>query len=140
MGLVRRLVQHWLMKFTNGQFRRSYIALCNKRIAELEREYADLLKKPYTAARLSEIISELGSNWNNKLKYEDINSEANLNGAKSLWQIQNEVSDIVHEAKHKITIAKKSEDKLAVYIEGLLKLRYVLDEWETESECQGELT
>ena len=132
IGIFRRLFKYESTKLTDSQFKHYYIEFCNKRIAELEREYADLIQKPYQAGRLSEIISELGSMWNEKLQYEDIESEENLNGAKSLWQVQNEVSDIVHEAKQKIAIAKESEDKLTVYIEGLLELRYVLNEWETE--------
>jgi len=108
------------------------MGFCNKRIAELEREYAELMQKPYQAGRLSEIISELGSMWNERLKYEDIESAANANGAKSLRQVQNDVSDIVQEVKQKITISKESDDKFIVFIEGLLKLRYVLNEWETE--------
>ena len=132
IGIFWRLFKYESTKLTDSQFKHYYIEFCNKRIAELEREYADLIQKPYQAGRLSEIISELGSMWNEKLQYEDIESEENLNGAKSLWQVQNEVSDIVHEAKQKIAIAKESEDKLTVYIEGLLELRYVLNEWETE--------
>ena len=132
IGIFRRLFKHESTKLTDSEFRQYYIEFCNKRIAELEREYASLIQKPYQAGRLGEIISELGSSWNKKLKYEDIDSEANLNGAKSLWQIQNDVSTIVQKAKQQIAIAKESEDKLTVYVEGLLKLRYVLDEWETE--------
>ena len=132
IGIFRRLFKHESTKLTDSEFRQYYIEFCNKRIAELEREYASLIQKPYQAGRLGEIISELGSSWNKKLKYEDIDSEANLNGAKSLWQIQNDVSTIVQKAKQQIAIAKESEDKLTVYVEGLLKLRYVLNEWETE--------
>ncbi len=133
IGILRRLFKHKSTGLTDSESRRYYIEFCNKRIAELEREYADLIKKPYQAGRLGEIISELGSMWNERLRCADIESEANLNGAKSLWQVQSEVSDIVHEAKQEIATAKESEDKLIVYLEGLIKLRYVLNEWETES-------
>jgi len=98
---------------------------------DLEREYADLIKKPYQAGRLSEIISELGSVWNERMRYEDIDSAANINGAKSLWQVQNDVSNIVQQAKQEIARAQRYDDKFIIFIEGLLKLSYVLDEWET---------
>ena len=81
---------------------------------------------------MSEIISELGSIWNERLRYEDIDSAVNGNGAKNLWQVQNEVGDIVHEVKQQIAISKDSDDKLIVFEEGLLKLRHILSEWETE--------
>jgi len=70
--------------------------------------------------------------WNERLRYEDTKSAVNGNGAKNLRQVQDEVSDIVQEAKQQIAISKESDDKFIVFIEGLLKLRYVLDEWETE--------
>jgi len=104
----------------------------NKRIAELEREYADLVQKPYQAGRLSEIISELGRIWNERFQYEDVESVINGNGAKNLQQVQNEVSAIVSEAKQKIEKAKNLENKHIAYLENLLKLRDILNEWETE--------
>ena len=132
MGLFRRLFKYESTKLTDSEFRHDYIEFCNKRIAELEREYADLIQKPSEAGRLSEIISELGSIWNERLRYEDIERTINGNGAKNLWQVQNEVSDIVHEVKQQIAISKESDDKFIVFEEGLLKLRHVLNEWETE--------
>ena len=132
IGLFRRLFKYESTKLTDSEFRHDYIEFCNKRIAELEREYADLIQKPYEAGRLSEIISELGSIWNERLRYEDIERTINGNGAKNLWQVQNEVSDIVHEVKQQIAISKESDDKFIVFEEGLLKLRHVLNEWETE--------
>jgi len=131
-SLFRGLFRHRSAKLSDSEFRNYYIEFCNKKIAKLERKYVELIQKPYQAGRLSEIISELGRMWNERLRYEDIESVVNVNGAKSLWQVQKEVSDIVHEAKQKITISKESEDKLVVYLDGLLKLRYVLNEWETE--------
>ena len=77
------------------------------------------------------IISELGSVWNERMRYEDIDSAANINGAKSLWQVQNDVSNIVQQAKQEIARAQRYDDKFIIFIEGLLKLSYVLDEWET---------
>jgi hypothetical protein len=108
------------------------VGFYDKRIAELEREYADLIQKPYRAGRLSEIISELGRMWNERLQYEDVESVINENGAKNLQQVQNEVSAIVSEAKQKIEKAKNLENKHIAYLEDLLKLRDVLNEWETE--------
>ena len=132
IGKFRRLFNHESTKLTDSEFKHYYIESCKKRITELEREYADLIEKPYQAGRLSEIISELGSIWNERLRYEDIDSAVNGNGAKNLWQVQNEVGDIVHEVKQQIAISKDSDDKLIVFEEGLLKLRHVLNEWETE--------
>ena len=132
IGSLRRLFKYESAKLIDSEFRHYYAELCNKRIAELEKEYADLIQKPYQAGRLTEIISELGNMWNKRLRYEDIESVANGNGSKNIWQVQNEVSDIVQEAKQQITVSKESDDKLAVFVESLEKLRYVLNEWETE--------
>ena len=132
IGIFRRLFKHESTKLADSEFRHYYIEMCNKRIAELEREYVDIIQKPYQAGRLSEIISELGSMWNERLRYEDNERTVNGNGAKNLWQVQNEVSDIVQEAKQQIAISKESDDKFIVFEEGLLKLRHVLNEWETE--------
>lgn len=129
---LRRLFKYEPAELIDSEFRHQYIELCNKRIAELEKEYADLIQKPYQAGRLAEIISELGNMWNKKLRYEDIENVTNGNGSKNIWQVQNEVSDIVQEAKQQITVSKESDDKLAVFVESLEKLRYVLNEWETE--------
>ena len=131
-GPLRKLFKYESAKLIGSEFRHHYTELCNKRIAELEKEYADLIQKPYQAGRLAEIISELGNMWNKRLRYEDIESGANGNGSKNIWQVQNEVSDIVQEAKEQITVSKESDDKLAVFVESLEKLRYVLNEWETE--------
>ena len=107
------------------------IEFYNKKIEELEKEYADLIQKPYQAGRLSEIISDLGKMWNERLRYEDVESAINGNGAKNLQQVQEDVSDIVQEVKQQIATSKDSDDKLIVFEEGLLKLRHVLNEWET---------
>lgn len=132
IGIFRRLFKQESTELTDGESRRYKIELCSKRIAELEREYLNIIQKPYQAGRLSEIISQLGTMWNARLRYEDIKSAVNGNGAKNLWQVQNEVKDIVQEAKHHIAISKGSDDKNTIFIEGLLKLRHVLEEWETE--------
>jgi len=104
----------------------------DKRIEELEREYKDLIQKPYQAGRLSEIISELGRMWNDRLRYEDVRSVINGNAAKNLRQVQKDVGDIVQEVKQQIAISRESDEKFTVFIDGLLKLRHVLDEWESE--------
>jgi len=132
IGLFRKLFKNESTKLTDSEHRHYYIEFCNKRIAELEREYKGLIQKPYQASRLSEIISELGSMWNERLRYEDIESAANGDGAKNIWQVQNDVSVIVQEVKQQIAISKESDDKFTVFVEGLLKLKYVLNEWETE--------
>ena len=132
IGKFRRLFNNESAKLTDSEFIHYYIESCKEKITELEREYAELIEKPYQAGRLAEIISELGNMWNKKLRYEDIENVANGNGSKNIWQVQNEVSDIVQEAKQQITVSKESDDKLAVSVESLEKLRYVLNEWETE--------
>jgi hypothetical protein len=131
-GIFRRLFKHESTKLADSELRHSYIEACKRRIVELEREFADLIQKPYQAGRLSEIISELGSMWNEILRHESINNAVNGNGAKNLWQVQDEVSNIVQEAKQQIAISKESDSKFIVFVEGLLNLRYVLDEWETQ--------
>ena len=132
IGILRRLFKHESTKVTDSELRHHYIEFCSKKISDLEREYLDLIQKPYQAGRLNEIISELGIMWNKRLRYEDTKSTVNGNGAKNLWQIRDEVSNIVQEAKQQIAISKESDDKLTVFVEGILKLRHVLDEWETE--------
>ncbi len=129
-GMFRKFFNQETPKFTDAEFKHYYIEFCNQRIAELEREYMELIQKPYQAGRLSEIISELGSIWNERLRYEDVDSAVNGNGAKNLGQVQHEVSHIVQEAKQQLAISRESDDKLAVFEESLLKLRQVLDEWE----------
>ena len=123
------MLRHEPIRLTENEIRHYYINFCNRRIAELQEQYADIITKPHEACRLSEIISELGRLWNEKMRYEEGEKSIYVNGAKSLWQVQNEVSDIVCEARHKIKKANEKEDKLNVFMEGLLKLRHVLDEW-----------
>ena len=130
-GKFRRLFNNESTKETDSEFKRDYIEFCKKRITELEREYAELIEKPYQAGRLTEIISELGSIWNERLRYEDIDSEVDGNGAKNLWQVQNDVGDIVREVRQQIAISKDSDDRLIVFEESLKKLRHVLSKWET---------
>ena len=132
IGPFRRLFNNESAKLTDSEFKYHYVEFCKKRIAELEREYAELIEKPYQAGRLSEIISELGSIWNERLRYEDIDIAAGTNGAKSLWQVQDDVSSIVQEAKKQIAEAKENDNRSVIFAEALVKLRQVLDEWETE--------
>ena len=80
IGIFRRLFKHESTKLANGEFRHSYIEFCNKRIAELEREFADLIQKPYEAGRLSEI---------------------NIQDRKSRKQHVRQVRNQVHERKRK---------------------------------------
>jgi len=132
LGLVLRLFHNKTTKLTDSELKQYYLEFCEKRIAELEREYADLIKKPYQAGRLSEIISELGSIWNERLRYEDIDSAVSINSAKSLQQVQNDVNNIVQEAKQKIAEVNEYDDRLIIFMDGLLQLRCALDEWDTE--------
>jgi len=133
IGLFQKVLRHSSTKLTDSEFQQYSVDFCNQRIAELEREYADLTKQPYQAGRLSEIISELGRMWNERLRYEDTDDAADRDGAKDLWQVQNDVSNIVQESKQRIAKAKEPDDRFVIFIEGLLKLRYVLDEWETDN-------
>lgn len=122
--MIGKSEDHSIMNQQNIEF-------YDKRIAELEREHADLIGKPYQASRLSEIISELGRMWNERLRYEDVESAINGNGTKNLQQVQENVSDIVQAVKQQIATSKASDDRLIVFEEGLQKLRHVLNEWET---------
>ena len=132
IGLFRRLFKLESAKLTDSEFKHYYKACCKRRITELEREYADLIERPYEAGRLSEIISELGCLWNERLRYEEIELAGNGNGTKNLWQIQNEVRNIAQGAIQQIAKSKDSDDKFIICIEGLLKPIYLLDEWEIE--------
>jgi hypothetical protein len=132
IGPFRKFFNNESAKLTDTEIKHYYIESCKKRITELESEYAELIEQPYQAGRLSEIISELGNIWNERLRYEDIDNEASTNGAKSLWQVQNDVSSIVQEAKQQIARAKKHDNRSALFAEALVKLRQVLDEWEIE--------
>ena len=131
LTLIKRILRRESTHLTESEIRYYYINLCNRRIAELQGQYADIITKPHKAHRLSEIISELGRLWNEKMRYEEKERLTYVNGAKSLWQVQNEVSEIICEAKQKIAEANKQEDKFNVFMEGLLRLRYVLDDWKT---------
>ena len=131
-GIFRRLSNCEITKISDTELRNNYIEFYNKRIEELEKEYTELIQKPYQAGRLSEIISELGRMWNERLRYEDVEGEINGNGAKNLQQVRKDVSDIVQGVKQQIAISKESDDKVAIFIKGLEKLRFVLNEWEPE--------
>ena len=133
IGLFQKVLRHSSTKLTDSESQQYSVDFCNQRITELESEYADLTKQPYQAGRLSEIISELGRMWNERLRYEDTDDAADRDGAKDLWQVQNDVSNIVQESKQRIAKAKEPDDRFVIFIEGLLKLRYVLDEWETDN-------
>jgi hypothetical protein len=133
IGLFQKVLRNSSTKLTDSESQQYSVDFFNQRIAELEREYAELTKQPYQAGRLSEIISELGRMWNERLRYEDIDDAANRDGAKGLWQVQNDVSNIVQESKQRIAKAEEPDDRFVIFMEGLLKLRYVLDEWETDN-------
>ena len=131
-GPFRRFFNNDSAKLSDSEFKYRYVEFCKKRITELEKEYAELIEQPYQAGRLSEIISELGNIWNERLQYEDVDIAASTNGAKSLWQVQNDVSSIVQEAKKQIAETKETDNRSIIFAEALVKLRHVLDEWETE--------
>ena len=131
LTFIKKLLRRESTHLTESEIRYYYINFCNRRIAELQGQYADIITKPHKARRLSEIISELGMLWNEKMRYEEDERLTNVNGAKSLWQVQNEAREIVCEARQKIVKANDKEDKLNVFMEGLLKLKYILDDWKT---------
>ena len=130
LNAVKRVLNHKPSNILESVLRHYYLPLYNRRITKLERQYNDLINEPYKAGKLSEIISKLGKLWNEKLKYEDCEIEDRVNGAKSLWQVQEEVYEIVKDARYKITSAKTRNKKHQVFTEGLKKMAAVLDEWE----------
>ena len=129
-GIFRRLSNREITKISDTELRNTYIEFYNKRIEELEKEYTELIQKPYQAGRLSEIVSELGRMWNERLRYEDVEGKINGDGAKNLQQVRKEVSDIVQGVKEQLAISKELDDKIAVLMKGLEKLSVVLDKWE----------
>ena len=130
-GIFRKLSNHETTRLSDTELRNNYIEFYNKRIEELEKEYKELIQKPYQAGRLSEIISELGKMWNERLRYEDVEGEINGNGAKNLQQVRKDVSDIVQGVKDRLAMSKELDDKIAVLMKGLEKLSVVLDKCET---------
>jgi hypothetical protein len=124
--MKRRIFQ----RKSNGVLKNETQHYYELRIAELEKQYADLVDQPYSAGKLSEIVSELGKLWNEKLKSEENERLAGANGAKSLQQIQEEVQEIINNARYQITSAKDREAKRRVFQQGLRKVITILDEWE----------
>ena len=108
--IFRNIFNRESTKLTDTESKHYYIEFYNKRIVELEREYKELIQKPYQAGRLSEIISELGRMWNERLRYEDVESTVNGDGAKNLQQVQKDISDIVQETKQQIAISQESDE------------------------------
>ena len=129
---LKKTHDHKSKRLTDAEFKDNSVELCNKKIEELEKEYKELIQKPYQAGRLSEIISELGRLWNEKLKYESAESAAGGNGHKKIWQVQKDIGKVVQEVKQQIAISEESDEKLNFFIDGLLRLRYLLNEWEIE--------
>ena len=127
----KKTPEHESTQSTDAEFKHNYIESCNKKIEELEKEYQELIKKPYQAGRLSEIVSELGRVWNEKLKYEDAESAEGGNSHKKIWQVQKDIDKVVQEVKQQIAISEESDEKRTFFIDGLLRLRYLLNEWET---------
>ena len=119
------------MKLTKSEINHYYIAHCNRRITELQNEYADLLTKPNKAGRLCEIISELGHWFDEKYRYEEPEMIIDSNGAKSLGQVQNEVYEIISAAMQEIATSKNKKNKCQLFKDSLQRIMYVLDEWET---------
>ena len=133
-GIFRKPSNHETTTLSDAELRNSYIDFYDKRIEELENEYKELIQKPYQAGRLSEIISELGRIWNERLRYQDVEGEINSNGAKNLQQVRKDVSDIVQEVKSQIEISIGSNERLSVFAKGLEKLIAVVGEWEPRLE------
>ena len=130
-GIFRRLSNHKTKILSDNELRENYIEFYNKKIAELEKEYKELIQKPYQASRLSEIVSELGRMWNERLRYEDVEGKINGDGAKNLQQVRKEVSNILQGVKEQLPMSQELDDKMAVLMKGLEKLSIVLDKWET---------
>ena len=121
----------WPKRLTKSEIRRHPTYHYIGEIEKLNQEYGDLIVKPYNVARLSEIISELGKLWNGKLQYEEDNQLIEGNGRKSLWQVQESVHAIMYETSQKIDKTKRKEGKHKAFVEGLYRIRSILDEWDT---------
>lgn len=131
LKLLRGSFARWPKRLTRNEMRRHNEYHHIRGIEKLQQEYADLIVKPHNVARLSEIISELGKLWNDKLRYEEENQLIRGNGRKSLRQVQESVHEIVCETGHKIDTAKGKERKHQTFAKGLYRMKSILDEWET---------
>lgn len=109
--------------------RRQKIRSRDKKIAELEREYRDLMAaRPPNMARLAEIISELGRLWNAKVRGEQNEELAGIDRAKDMGQLQKAVSKILREATKKMAEAQSKQEIHTALIEGMYEARRLMDE------------
>ncbi len=144
LDAVKKVLHYKPADILESIIRRYSLPMYNRRITRLEKQYDDLINEPYKAKKLSEIVSELGKLWNEKLKYEgsedddcetsnckteECETKGRVDGAKNLQQVQEEVYKIVKDAGDKITSAKTRDKKQQAFKEGLKKMAAVLDEW-----------
>lgn len=101
----------------------------DKKIAELEREFHDLMASgPPNVSRLSQIVSELGRLWNAKLREEQEAPLAGGDEPKGMAQLQKAVDEIVREGKMKMGKARGEEEIRAAFTDSLNKMISLFDE------------
>ncbi len=91
------------------------LAYRNAKITQLEQEFHNLMaSSPTNVARLSQIVSELGRQWNAKLRDEQEEPRFNGDEPKDITQLQESVSEIVRDGMKKMGDAgSKSEIRIA---------------------------
>lgn len=109
--------------------RRSDLEHYDKKIAELEQEFHDLMASgPPNVSRLSQIVSELGRLWNAKLRDEQKVPLADGDKPKDMAQLQKAVNEIVREGKKKMGKARGEEEIRAAFTDSLNKMISLFDE------------
>ena len=94
----------------------------DKKIAELEREFHDLMASwPPNVSRLSQIVSELGRLWNTKLHDEE-EPLVEGDGLKDMAQLQMAVGEIIREGKQKMGSARNKEEINTAFAESVNKM------------------
>ena len=132
--LSKTFYERWLKNrlnhSANSDISRYGIQRRDKKIAKIEQEYRDLMTAwPRNVARLSEIISELGKLWNAKVRDDEQNGGlAERDGAQDMEQLQKAVNMIMCKGKKKMAKAQSQEEIHKVFIEGLDKVRCLMDE------------
>jgi len=118
-----------LRRIAQGVIEQCKIHYLNRRIEKLNREYESEIVYPYNSAKIWQIISELGKLSNAKLKYER-NPSPGVNHRKSLSEILILINEVTCRINQDVNRAKRESDKQEAFIEGLVKIRDILDEWD----------
>lgn len=109
--------------------RQSDLEYHDKKIAELEQEFHDLMASgPPNVSRLSQIVSELGRLWNAKLRDEQKEPLADGDEPKDMAQLQKAVDEIVREGKRKMGKAQGEGEVRAAFTDSLNKMISLFDE------------